>query len=515
MRKPRRVVSIVPLALALLAAPAAWAKPKPAPASVTSQPLSFWYGEDVPSFEAELIHSALTRPDGGPIRSLIEYMQAFDNSGGARGLLRGSAPEDRERQWPGYTLLSALGAGVNATVLVDMDGDVVRRWPVFPFPAKMLPGGFVLGGGSSGREGHQEMGSLVQMSWCGTPVWQWAGPPGQEGGARWHHDFQREGNPVGYWAPGAEPLVSGGRTWLLVHHNPDRALTSHISDLFDLEDDAIVEVGPDGAVLWEWHAFEHYDEMGFDPVAREAIRTMRVGAPEGIGGGFDGSDWQHLNAISLLGPNKWYEAGDERFHPDNIIWDARSSNLIAIIARHDDPLGRWASGDIVWKVGPEYGPGTPEHGLGQIIGQHTAHMIPAGLPGHGNILVFDNGGLAGFGALLPGLPPFWPTKLRNYSRAIEFDPMTLRIVWEYTLPEPRGDDRQFFSWFISSVQRLKNGNTLVAEGANGRVFELTSDGEIVWEYISPFERPGSDFRNAVYRAYRVPASWLPASLACP
>jgi hypothetical protein len=170
----------------------------------------------------------------------------------------------------------------------------------------------------------------------------------------------------------------------------------------------------------------------------------------------------------------------------------------------------------VWRAGPHYGQGSPESQIGQIIGQHTAHMIPAGLPGAGNILVFDNGGLAGFGSLLPGLPPFWPVNFRDYSRAVEFDPITYEKVWEYTNETDQranGGDRKFFSWFISSVQRLPNGNTLIMEGADGRAFEVTREGKTVWEYIMP--RTYASFPAWVYRAYRYPRSYLPNDLACP
>ena len=47
------------------------------------------------------------------------------------------------------------------------------------------------------------------------------------------------------------------------------------------------------------------------------------------GGGM--GDWMHINSMSVLGPNKWYDAGDERFHPENIIWDGREANINAII----------------------------------------------------------------------------------------------------------------------------------------------------------------------------------------
>lgn len=70
------------------------------------------------------------------------------------------------------------------------------------------------------------------------------------------------------------------------------------------------------------------------------------------------------------------------------------------------------------------------------------------------------------------------------------------------------------STLISGAQRLPNGNTLITEGGTGRVFEITKAGQIVWEYVSPFVgnvAGGGGFigPNGVYRAYRVPHSWLP------
>ncbi|WP_438037357.1 hypothetical protein [Sorangium sp. So ce204] len=46
-----------------------------------------------------------------------------------------------------------------------------------------------------------------------------------------------------------------------------------------------------------------------------------------------------------------------------------------------------------------------ERRLGWIIGQHHAHLIPRGLPGEGNLLVFDNGGWAGYGSAAPRATP--------------------------------------------------------------------------------------------------------------
>jgi hypothetical protein len=80
------------------------------------------------------------------------------------------------------------------------------------------------------------------------------------------------------------------------------------------------------------------------------------------------------------------------------------------------------------------------------------------------------------------------------------DPSANEIVWTYeTRP-----GWNFFSFFISGAQRLPNGNTLICEGMTGRLFEVTYEGEIVWEYVSPFygehERFGRS--NTIFRAYR-------------
>jgi hypothetical protein len=204
-------------------------------------------------------------------------------------------------------------------------------------------------------------------------------------------------------------------------------------------------------------------------------------------------DWLHINSIAWLGENRWYDGGDERFHPDNIIFSARNTDIIAIISRR--------TGDIVWRVGPDYTAGNREHALGPIIGQHHAHMIPRGLPGEGNILLFDNGGRSGYGY---GDDPVASAAEREYSRVVEFDPVDLTLVWQYGKPS---GPQYMSSIVISAAQRLPNGNTLVTIGVEGRLIEVTPDKEKVWEFSSPFVTALGN--SSVYRAYRVPPEWLP------
>jgi hypothetical protein len=76
--------------------------------------------------------------------------------------------------------------------------------------------------------------------------------------------------------------------------------------------------------------------------------------------------------------------------------------------------------------------------------------------------------------------------IRAGSRVLEFDPVTLELVWQYSQATSGTGMDGFFGHYINSAQRLPNGNTLIDEGADGRFFEVTREHEIVWEYVSPF-----------------------------
>ncbi len=414
----------------------------------------------------------------------------------------GATVYDSSKCYNGYTVFQAKEHGA---LVIDMNGGEVKLWRGLQgFPNKLLPGGQILGhtGERSTLYGMQDYRDLIQVDWDGNVVWkfnkyEFIDDPGEEPQwmARVHHDYQRQGNPVGYYVPGMEPQTGAGNTMLLGHKNTK---CEAISDK-NLLDDTVYEVSWDGEILWEWVCSDHFEEFGFKEDALKALSRDPNMRPCGGGMG----DWMHLNSMSLLGPNKWFDAGDARFHPDNIIVDGRETNIIFIISK--------ATGEIVWKVGPYYDD-TPEKDLEWIIGQHHAHMIPRGLPGEGNILVYDNGGWAGYGGCHPSSPTGTKNVLRDYSRVLEFDPIALKIVWQYT-PQEAGlvhptDSNRLYSPFISGAQRLPNGNTLITEGSGGRIIEVTASHELVWEYISPYW--GQSFNmNMVYRAYRYPYDYIP------
>jgi Arylsulfotransferase (ASST) len=392
----------------------------------------------------------------------------------------GTTVYDPARAWSGYTVFVLPDTGA---VLIDMNGKPVREWRSFEGasggPIRVLPGGHVMG--AIGRKPpSQESLGVAQFDWKDAQEWKFD--------ARQHHDWQRDDFPAGYYSPEATPKPSGGRTLILAHAN---VTNTAIHDQ-PLEDDSLQEVSWDGTVVWEWQANQHIDEMGFTPAARAAIRKAAFNKARGS------VDWLHINAAAYVGPNRWYDAGDMRFHPDHVIISSRAANIIAIVGR---------DGKIVWRLGPDYRASESMRAIGQIIGQHHPHIIPKGLPGAGNLLVFDNGGAAGYGDGSPSAADGVNGVGRGYSRVLEIDPVSLKKIWEYSVPGT--ENYRFFSHYVSSAQRLPNGNTLITEGADGRLFEVTTMGAIVWEYVSPYFTTGANRSNRVYRAYRLPYSWVP------
>ncbi len=162
--------------------------------------------------------------------------------------------------------------------------------------------------------------------------------------------------------------------------------------------------------------------------------------------------------------DEWAHANSLAPTPDgNYLINFRHLDTMMVVSRED--------GEILWQQrDPDWG-----H-------PHHAEMQP-----NGNITFLANG----MNNLAQPL----------HSRAMELDPSTGDIIWFYRDPQKW----TFFSPVMGGVQRLANGNTLICEATNGRIFEVTADGDLVWDFINPyfldipiFEGPS----NACFRAYR-------------
>jgi len=255
----------------------------------------------------------------------------------------------------------------------------------------------------------------------------------------------------------------------------------------------ILEVDRDGRIVWEHRDRDHHHDARRTPsggaiyltverVPREIATRVIGGIPDSEHDGMwadvivevDSSgnrvwEWhafEHLDIESdVITPtdsrDEWSHANTVTPLPnDRVMVSFRNISTVGIIDKK--------SGDIVWKAGSD-----------MLAQQHDPSLIP-----NGNVLIFDNGA-------------YREDQVEPWSRVIEVDPATNEIVWEYR-DEPK---TSFFSAYISGARRLPNGNTLITEGNSGRMFQVTPDKEVVWEYINPYftEGPEGAPRNDVFR----------------
>lgn len=224
----------------------------------------------------------------------------------------------------------------------------------------------------------------------------------------------------------------------------------------EILDDTIIEMDFDGNIIWQWCCADHFDDFNFTEDEKTFIRRNPIYI-EDFG---DVYDWIHLNGVCAVGPNKWFNSGDERFNPENIICCSRHRSMIFIISKE--------TGKIVWQIkGSDIDP--------EFQMPHYGHIIPEGLEGAGNLLLFDNGN--------------WQS--REYSRIIEINPITFDVV--FTLSEG------FYSSHMSSVQKLPDGNYLIGSSTEEKVLVANPDGNIVSE---------SKLNGAFYRINYYPEEWF-------
>lgn len=434
------------------------------------------------------------------------------------------------RALDGYTLITPLKS-VRA-LLLDMDGKIVHTWQTQLAPGnsvylldngnllrcvRIVDGGIFEGGGIGGR--------VQELAPDGSVVWDYTLA---EEFRHHHHDI--------------EPMPNGNIlliVWERISH--DKALSlgrdPKLMESGELWPDMIVEVkktGPtSGAIVWEWHTKDHliqdfdrdkpnYGEIAANPGRLDINADRRTaepphgpppggpgrGPPGGPGGGpgprpdgaadddrmrqlgyvggqakgkdgktrnVKGADWMHVNGID-------YDAA-----LDQIVFSSPKMSEFYVIDHStttDEAKGstggkRGKGGDFLYRWGNPaiYASGGSVEQ--RLFHQHDAQWIESGLNGAGHFLVFNNGpGRADppFSSVDEIVPPLRADGTYALDPSGRFGPD--QPTWSYG----RKESERFFSSFISGAQRLKNGNTLICSGENGRIFEVTADGEIVWEY---------------------------------
>jgi hypothetical protein len=404
----------------------------------------------------------------------------------------------------GYTLVAPTGA--TRTHLIDNCGRIVNQWDSefrAGESAYLLDDGSLLrtarqsstvftGGGMGGR--------IERFTWDGDLIWSYTLANDT---AHHHHDMA--------WMPNGHLLIMAWE-----YRSPEEAAAAGRLDAGPLWPPMIIEVVPEGdsggEVVWEWHAWDHLIQNAnpdlpnygspSDHPGRFNVNYADVSGGGGIGGPGSGTggDWFHCNALA--------------YHPglDQIILNSRNWNEFYILdhgTTSQEAAGE--AGDLLYRWGNPTAYGRGLDADRALFSQHDPHwLFEEGPTSNGSdpsatVLLYNNGNNRPDGPMSTVeelILPLQPEGSYLLADDAPFGP----DAPDWTYPETLDPD--FFSPNISGAQRLPNGNTLICEGNSGHLFEVTSAGETVWEYVTAYNQFGAivqgnnPFGNSTFRAYR-------------
>ncbi len=408
----------------------------------------------------------------------------------------------------GYTLFTLVGDGNHKVYLIDPLGRLAHKWRL----DETLPGRGILHARLLDNGNLLIMaGAILEIDPLGNIVWQY-------GDVRVHHDFLKMPNGnlllLSVARKSREEAIAAGANPEFVHET-------------GLHYDYLVEVRPSasgGEIVWEWSPWDHLIQ-DFDPTKPNYGAIAEH--PELIDLNFlletlslhrqhEPSDWMHSNAIDynpaldqvMMSPRHYSE-----------LWIIDHSATTAEARGHSGG-NSGMGGDLLYRWG---NPRAYQHGDAddqRLFWQHHTHWIPDGLPGAGNILAFSNG-------------KEFPDHLRGYSSVDEITPPVDGYRYRRAEGEAYHPDKpawsyadvDFYAPYRSGAHRLLNGNTLIADGVAGTIFQATHDGKVVWKYIVPWhyhislwqnvetppwltygtpDNPADAIKNDIYRAYLYP-----------
>lgn len=385
----------------------------------------------------------------------MNFLKATCTACGLAALLIASSADARPTVYPtGTTIFNPekaqsdvfiMAVHPDRVAIMDRNGNEYHTWKVpanwqnlrarLDKQGNLLLAGTVMDMSAAASLTEEHPSYIVEFSWDGKENWRHSVPKGLD----WHNDVTK--------------LKNGNIVYTAYTVIPEK-YQKQIKDVelpwgtfkrsgVNMRGDVLLEVNPKtDKVVWKWNTWEHLDLNKFSPVCPN-------------------SDWTHMNSIQELPENKWYDGGDKRFKPGNLLVNPRNLDEFYIIEKE--------TGKVVWAGNHSY-----KTGLAHC---HEPQMIEKGLPGAGNIIFFDNG-------------LFAKTRDRVGMTLLgELNPVTGELEWQY---ESKGySNMHFFSKTMGSESRLPNGNTFISEDNTGRLFEVTHDlknpegGEIVWEYMMP------------------------------
>ena len=368
--------------------------------------------------------------------------------------------------YEGYTLFCPVNSG--KSYLIDNCGRVVNSWTSALLPglsAELTPDGSIV---RNGRVFNSSMsigglaGIVEKFIWNDFKVWSYrcSGPDSTS-----HHDFE---------------VLPNGNVLLMVVYGKNIsdavALGKDTSSFSDpiLYTESILEIEPigidSGRVVWRWDVWNHLVQ-DFD--STKPNFGVVADHPERMNINYRGNsinrDWLHANSIDY---NPELDQIVLCFRNSSEFWVIDHSTTIAESASNSG--GRYGKGgDILYRWGnpAAYNRGTTADQ--KLFGPHDISWVPAGYPGEGNFMIFNNGDVTGISSVEEFIAPSDSAGFYSNPGTQAYGPAV--AYWSHSEPT----NTLFNSQRLSSAQRMPNGNTLICSGFAGYFSEVDSLGNLV------------------------------------
>ena len=403
---------------------------------------------------------------------LMSISASWSQTGNSVGLIRNDV-----ESYNGYTMMSPINS--RNTYLIDNCGEVVNSWTSEYNPAMTShltkDGNLLRTGRVEGTFNAGGSGGFVQLfDWNGNLIWE--SKVSADFNYHQHHDVR--------------PMPNGNILVLAWEYNSPNAaiqLGRHPDKISNdgMWTEFIMEIEPIGVndflVAWEWHMNDHLiqdfdqtkDSYGVVSEHPELIDINYEGATDEV-------DRFHANALDYNEELDQIVINSRNYHEFYIIDHSTTSEEAAGHSGGSSDMG----GDVLYRYGnpATYGRGTEMDQ--KFYSQHGTNWVDHGQYKNG-LIVFNNGierPQGTFSSIEIVVPQ------RSGSEYI-IDSNTAFGPQEFDFAYVGTPVNSFFSPRLSNAVVLPNENILIAEGQVGKIFEITPDKEIVWEYINPVLGP--------------------------
>ena len=240
----------------------------------------------------------------------------------------------------------------------------------------------------------------------------------------------------------------------------------------DIYPEAIIEMNPvTQEIVWEWHATDHLIQD--HDSAKLNYGTVQDN-PNKIDINYNSAqangDIMHANGITVDETNNIIYLTINNYSEIWVIDHSTTTAQAATSTGGNYNLG----GDLVYRFG---NPLTYDN-----VGEVTINDVHyPNLLDTGNMLVFSNN-------IYDNQSAVFEYQLNPPYQLVAGEDNEPELVWSFT-------DSELYSSGLGGAVRTPNGNTLIAEGRDGTVWEVSDSGEVLWKYAG---------YDTLWRVYAIP-----------